>query len=122
MERISRLIGRRDCRKSKYSTAHVKHFICAASPLRLRKIRLAGDEKATALCKNVTRNRNHLCFRINPKPKEIKMFTNRLLYLLIVAVVIAAVPITASAQTGLNPPPPSWYICKDTGSGDRKSV
>src|SRR6266496_6395349 len=44
------------------------------------------------------------------------MFTNRLFYLLIVAVVIAAVPFRASAQTGLNPPPPFWYTCKTTGS------
>jgi hypothetical protein len=24
---------------------------------------------------------------------------------------------SAAADTGLNPPPPSWYTCKDTGSG-----
>ena len=45
------------------------------------------------------------------------MFTKRLFYLLIVAVVVTAIPLRVSAQAGLNPPPPSWYTCKDTGSG-----
>src|SRR6266487_3944317 len=98
MERINRLIDWRGYRKSKYSTTHVKHFIPAASPLRLTKNRLAGDEKATALCKNVTRNRDTCSSRINSKSKEIKMFTKSLFYLLIVAVIAMLVPLRVSAQ------------------------
>src|SRR5215216_1667548 len=45
------------------------------------------------------------------------MFTNRLFYLLLVVAVIAAIPFTVNAQSGLNPPPLPWYTCKDTGSG-----
>jgi hypothetical protein len=87
---------------------------------------LAGDDKRAAFFKNVTTNRNNLCFRIIPK--EIEMSTHRffsLFVVLTVAVLFALVPqaVVFAGQSvdpaTLNPPPPPQFnpVCKAVGFG-----
>ena len=43
--------------------------------------------------------------------------TGRVLAILLVTIGLGATTGSAAADTSLNPPPPSWYTCKPTGSG-----